>query len=111
MNIFARDIDGTGSMHACSKGDPGAVEFAPFKITTVPTDDGGAIVYLGRWPVGEVCYRLLRSQGDPKAWAATCRLPGLKKTQHIHADPLVCLARLEHVVQSWVSRLNEEPKK
>ena len=25
--IYARDVDGTGSMHICSKEDPGAVEF------------------------------------------------------------------------------------
>lgn len=25
--IYARDLDGTGSMHICSKGDPGAVWF------------------------------------------------------------------------------------
>lgn len=25
--IWARDLDGTGSMHPCAKGDPGAVEF------------------------------------------------------------------------------------
>ena len=27
--LYARDLDGTGSMHVCSKGDPGAVAFAP----------------------------------------------------------------------------------
>ena len=27
--IWCRDLDGTGSMHPCSKGDPGAVEFIP----------------------------------------------------------------------------------
>ena len=25
--IYARDLDGTGSMHICSKDDPGAVEY------------------------------------------------------------------------------------
>jgi hypothetical protein len=27
--IYARDLDGAGSMHICSKEDPGAVEFIP----------------------------------------------------------------------------------
>ena len=27
--IYARDLDGTGSMHICSKEDPGAVAFVP----------------------------------------------------------------------------------
>ena len=25
--IYARDLDGTGSMHICSEGDPGAVRY------------------------------------------------------------------------------------
>jgi hypothetical protein len=25
--IYMRDLDGTGSMHPCSKGDPGAIRF------------------------------------------------------------------------------------
>lgn len=28
-NIFLRDLDGTGSLHPCAKGDPGAIEFLP----------------------------------------------------------------------------------
>lgn len=27
-SVWLRDIDGTGSMHVCAKGDPGAVEYA-----------------------------------------------------------------------------------
>ena len=27
--VFLRDLDGTGSMHACSNGDPGAVTYVP----------------------------------------------------------------------------------
>ena len=27
--VWLRDLDGTGSMHLCSKGDSGAVEYAP----------------------------------------------------------------------------------
>lgn len=28
-NVYLRDLDGTGSLHACSKEDEGAIEFAP----------------------------------------------------------------------------------
>ena len=27
--IYMRDLDGTGSMHPCLKGDPGAVAYCP----------------------------------------------------------------------------------
>lgn len=34
--IYARDLDGTGSMHICSKGDPGAVKYeADYKSTEI----------------------------------------------------------------------------
>lgn len=28
-SVYLRDLDGTGSMHVCAKGDPGAVEYLP----------------------------------------------------------------------------------
>lgn len=28
-SVWLRDVDGTGSMHVCAKGDPGAVEYVP----------------------------------------------------------------------------------
>lgn len=27
--VYLRDLDGTGSMHVCAKGDPGAVAYVP----------------------------------------------------------------------------------
>lgn len=33
--MWARDVDGTGSLHACSQGDPGAV---PLYITEITND-------------------------------------------------------------------------
>lgn len=27
--VYLRDIDGTGSLHVCSKGDPGAIKYIP----------------------------------------------------------------------------------
>lgn len=27
--VYLRDIDGTGSLHVCSKGDPGAICYTP----------------------------------------------------------------------------------
>lgn len=27
--VYLRDLDGTGSMHPCSKGDPGAIAYYP----------------------------------------------------------------------------------
>jgi len=28
-SVWLRDIDGTGSLHPCAKGDPGAIEYVP----------------------------------------------------------------------------------
>jgi hypothetical protein len=37
--IWCRDIDGTGSLHMCSKGDAGAIEFVPrAALSARPTD-------------------------------------------------------------------------
>lgn len=38
MSVYLRDLDGTGSMHVCAKGDPGAVEYVPVwqPIETAP---------------------------------------------------------------------------
>jgi len=32
--VYLRDIDGTGSMHVCAKGDPGAVAYVPVNNRT-----------------------------------------------------------------------------
>lgn len=38
MSIWLRDVDGTGSMHPCAKGDPGAIEYVPaIAATPVPS--------------------------------------------------------------------------
>jgi hypothetical protein len=37
---YLRDLDGTGSMHVCAKGDPGAVEYTP---TAAPAGEAVAI--------------------------------------------------------------------
>lgn len=33
--VYLRDLDGTGSMHVCSKGDPGAIAYAPAALPAV----------------------------------------------------------------------------
>lgn len=36
--IYARDLDGTGSMHACSREDPGAVEYVRAELADALAD-------------------------------------------------------------------------
>ena len=33
-SVYLRDLDGTGSLHVCAEGDPGAIEFVPAAIAT-----------------------------------------------------------------------------
>lgn len=44
--IFARDLDGTGSMHVCSDGDEGAVEYTRTDTGWQPIDSykGGRVL-------------------------------------------------------------------
>lgn len=37
-SVWLRDLDGTGSLHVCSEGDPGAIEFVPSVCQAVDAD-------------------------------------------------------------------------
>jgi hypothetical protein len=41
--VYLRDVDGTGSMHPCAKGDPGAVEFVSVAQTPRPYFDADLV--------------------------------------------------------------------
>lgn len=45
--IFMRDVDGTGSLHPCSKGDPGAMAY-------VPADTEEEVEGVELWPTHQV---------------------------------------------------------
>ena len=37
--VYLRDIDGTGSLHPCLKGDPGAIAFVPLSDVRAVEDE------------------------------------------------------------------------
>lgn len=41
--IYMRDVDGTGSLHPCSKGDPGALAY-------VPAETSAEVEGIDLWP-------------------------------------------------------------
>lgn len=38
--VYLRDLDGTGSMHVCAKGDPGAIAFSPLATAALAAQGG-----------------------------------------------------------------------
>ena len=48
--IYARDLDGTGSMHICSKEDHGAVKFiAEARIGELEADNARLLAVMREW--------------------------------------------------------------
>ena len=61
MTVYLRDIDGSGSLHVCRKGDTGAIEFTPTPPTPADPVREAAKVLLpwldaGNWQVTEGPY-------------------------------------------------------
>lgn len=65
----------------------------------------GEFLMLGRWNVGSVDYDSTKSRNDPKKWAATCRLPGIKDLLGHYETSDVAKERVENAVRHWLSQL------
>ena len=63
MSVYLRDLDGTGSMHVCAKGDPGAVEYIPVDCEThvvVPGEPTEAMIKAAISAVDSPSYMVTR---------------------------------------------------
>ena len=60
---------------------------------------------LGPWHVGSVYYDSTNGKNDPKKWAATCRLPGIKDFLARYETPDAAKERVENAVRHWLSQL------
>lgn len=62
--VWLRDLDGTGSMHVCAAGDPGAVPYVIYKPDARPLRLCGYCRSWQREPCGAGC---VWSPSDPTA--------------------------------------------
>lgn len=65
----------------------------------------GELLMLGPWNVGGVDYSGSTSKDDPKKWAATCKLPGIKNVLAQYETPSAAKDRVEKAVRHWLSQL------
>ena len=66
----------------------------------------GEILFLGAWNVGGYHYDGCRSQDDPLKYAATCKLPGIKRLLGYFKTGEEAKAGAEKAVAHWLSKLD-----
>ena len=65
----------------------------------------GELLLLGAWNVGGIHYDSCRSRDDPLKYAATCRLPGIKRNLGYFKTDAEAKIRAEKVVTHWLSKI------
>lgn len=62
----------------------------------------GHTALLGRWKVGSAYLDSMRPKGDPKRWAAACRLPGIKPTLGHFNSEREAKEKVERAIAVWI---------
>lgn len=65
----------------------------------------GAKLFLGPWVVGGCHYDSTRNKNDPRKWAATCTLPGIKSLLGHFDSEEIAKEMAEKAVTHWLGKL------
>ena len=91
-------------------GAASAVERSVRRLTMEWKQDNGKyscgeILFLGPWKVGECHYDSTRNRNDPKKYAATCLLPGIKSLLGHFETREKAAEVAEKAVAHWLGKL------
>jgi hypothetical protein len=84
----------------------------PYKITWQPskqTYTDGHNCFLGKWKVGSVHYSVFADKGSSKRIQCHCALAGIKEDLGMYETVYEAKARLEQVIEKWLSQLKDNP--